>query len=75
MRKLDSDVKRMTPAELRQEVMRLRTAFRNELADRGNRRCWITLLAQLPEGKALEPLRLGKKEFIRNCERYYDRNR
>ncbi len=72
--KIDSDLKKMTPRELRREIMRLRTAFRKELADTGNRRCWITLLVALPEGKNIEPLALPKQTFLRNCEHYFDRN-
>ncbi len=72
--KTDSDLKDMSPAELRVEVMRLRSAFRKELADTGNRRCWINLLEELPEGKTLEPLSLPREEFIKNCCRYFDRN-
>lgn len=73
-RKLDDDVKVMSPAELRQEVMRLRSAFRKELKSTGNHRCWVNLLKALPEGKAIEPLSLPRKEFLGNCSRYYDRN-
>jgi hypothetical protein len=71
---LDLDVKKMTPAQLRQEVMRLRTAFRKELNDTGDRRCWITLLEALPEGKKIQPLRFSRRKFRGHCDRYYDRN-
>jgi len=74
-RKLDADIVAMTPAQLRQEVMRLRTHFRKELNSTGNRRCWVNLLRALPEGKSIEPLSLRRYEFLRNCARYYDRNR
>lgn len=72
--KLDSDLKKMSLTELRGEVMKLRKAFRKELADTGNRRCWITLLQALPEGKTIQPLKLPKGKFLHNCERYFDRN-
>jgi hypothetical protein len=72
--KIDDDLKEMTPAQLRQEVMRLRTAFRNELNHTGNHRCWINLLQPLPEGKLTKPLSLPRKEFLGNCARYHDRN-
>ncbi len=72
--KLDDDVKKMTPSQLRQEVMRLRTAFRKELKHTGNHRCWVNLLQALPEGKTIQPLTLPQKKFLRNCRRYYDRN-
>ena len=72
--KIDKDVKDMSTSELRKEVMMLRTAFRNEMNHTGNHRCWINLLAALPEGKSINPLSLPKDEFIRNCNRYFDRN-
>lgn len=72
--KIDVDVKKMTEAELRREVMRLRTAFRKELADTGNRRCWINLLEALPEGQSIKPLSLPRETFLKNCAGYYDRN-
>lgn len=74
MRKLDPDVKAMTLPQLRQEVMRLRTAFRKEASCTGNRRCWITLLQPLPEGSTIQPLTLPRETFLRNCAHYYDRN-
>lgn len=70
----DEDVRQMTTSQLRREVMRLRTAFRKEAAHRGNHRCWITLLAALPEGKSIQPLTLPRDEFLKNCRRYFDRN-
>lgn len=70
----DADLKDMTEAELRQEVLRLRKAFREELAHTGNHRCWITLMKPLPEYKGMRPLSLPRPEFLRNCSRYYDRN-
>ena len=74
MRKLDPDLQTMTAAQLRQEVMRLRTAFRKEASCTGNRRCWITLLEAVPEGKNIQPLTLPREKFLRNCGRYFDRN-
>jgi len=72
--RLDEDVKTMTPTQLRREIMRLRAAFRKELGDTGNRRCWITLLKALPEGKMIRPLSLPRHEFLANCEHYHRRN-
>ena len=72
--KIDDDLKGMTESELRAEVMRLRTAFRQESAHTGNHRCWVNLLKPLPEEKSIEPLTLPREEFIKNCCRYYDRN-
>lgn len=72
--KIDTDVKAMTLAQARQEIMKLRRALRKELAGTGNSRCWITLLQALPEGKDLDPLTLGREQFLKNCERYFERN-
>lgn len=74
-RKIDKDVRVMSPAQLRQEIMRLRSAFRTELNNTGNRRCWINLLRHLPEGKKIEPLMLPRETFLRNCVRYHNRNK
>jgi hypothetical protein len=72
--RIDDDLKKMSSHELQKEVMRVRTALRKELSDTGNRRCWITLLEALPEGKRIKPLTLSKEEFISNCAKYYKRN-
>lgn len=72
--RLDPDLKSMTVAELQQEVMRLRSAFRKELNDNGNRRCWVTLLQALPEGREVKPIDIPEDEFLRNCARYRRRN-
>ena len=73
-RTLDLDIRKMDLVQLRQEVMRLRTAFRKELSCTGNRCCWINLLEALPEGRRIRPLTLAKKSFLKNCEHYFDRN-
>ena len=75
MKSYDLDVQRMTPEQLRKEVMKLRKAFRKELSDTGNSRCWINLLQALPEGKSLNPLTLPENLFLANCARYFKRNR
>jgi len=55
-RKIDPDVRVMTTSQLRQEVMRLRTAFDKELNHTGNHRCWINLLAAQRGGEAYAAL-------------------
>ena len=72
--KMDTDVRKMSPKELRREVMRLRTAFRKELDNTGNRRCWINQLKALPEGRTIQPLTLPRNEFLANCASYHARN-
>lgn len=72
--KIDSDIKDMTPGELKEEVMRLRSAFRKELDHTGNHRCWINLMSPLPENRNVEPLSMEREDFLKNCCRYYDRN-
>ncbi len=72
--KIDEDLKDMTLAQLRGEVMRLRKAFRTELAHTGNHRCWINLMAPLPEHQSIKPLTLPREVFLGNCARYHDRN-
>lgn len=72
--KIDKDVLLMSEAELRQEVMRLRSAFDKELNHTGNHRCWVNLLVGSRGGRAIKPLSLCREEFLGNCRRYYDRN-
>jgi hypothetical protein len=72
--RVDKDLKGMTPAQLRREVMRLRTAFRKEAAHTGNHRCWINLLTVLPEGESIKPLTLAEDKFLGNCKKYWRRN-
>jgi hypothetical protein len=72
--KIDDDLMKMDLLQVRREAMRLRTAFRIELNNTGNRRCWVNLLKHLPEGKSIEALSLPRAEFLGNCARYYDRN-
>ncbi len=74
-RKIDQYLKIMTVGQLRQEVMRLRGAFRAELKNTGNRRCWINLLQHLPEGGTISPLSLPRDVFLGNCSVYYNRNK
>lgn len=73
--KIDKDLKEMSVKELKEEVMRLRSAFRRELDHTGNHRCWITLLSALPEGKIINALSLPEETFLRNCRRYFNRNK
>jgi hypothetical protein len=72
--KIDDDLKTMSPAQLRREVMKLRTAFRKELNNTGNRRCWINLFRLLPENKSIDPLSLPREKFLSNCTQYFNRN-
>ena len=74
IKKIDDDVKAMTIGQLRREVMRLRNAFRTELNNTGNLRCWINLLRALPEGKTIKALSLPREKFLGNCAVYYNRN-
>ncbi len=73
--KIDSDLKQMDIGSLRREVMKLRRAIRLELRHTGNRRCWINLANVLPEGGEICPLNLPEEEFLKNCARYYKRNK
>ncbi len=73
-RRIDEDIKAMTLGQLRQEIMNLRTAFRTELNNTGNRRCWVNLLRTLPEGKSIRALSLPRDKFLGNCAIYFDRN-
>ncbi len=73
--KIDEDLKRMDIASLKREAMKLRRAIRLELRHTGNRRCWMNLANVLPEGGEIYPLDLPEEEFLKNCARYYKRNK
>lgn len=70
---IDPDVKKMTAAQLRQEVMRLRRAIRKELNHTGNHRCWLNILEAV-DGRRIQPIDIPRDQFLANCQRYYDRN-
>lgn len=72
----DSDVKEMTLAELRREVMKLRHGIRKHRDTDENARCWhndLALYGLLPEeeppGKMMEP----EEKLLVNCRRYIRR--
>jgi hypothetical protein len=71
--KIDNDLRDMAPGQLRQEVMKLRSAIRTEVNNTGNRRCWVNFKRVLPEHKGLDPLALPECEFIGNCKQYFRR--
>lgn len=75
-RKQDLDVKEMTLAQLRREVMKLRLAIRKHRDAEENARCWhndLTLYGSLPEevppGRMVGP----EEELLKNCRRYIRR--
>jgi hypothetical protein len=76
-RKIDPDVALMSLGERGREVMRLRSAVRKRRDAIDNAKCWIldeALYSCLPESKAQGRITLPRCEFLKNCERYYDRN-
>lgn len=78
MPKIDSDVKDMTPAQLRAEVMKYRHAARKIVKTVDNARCWVNdwKLAQLLPEKPLVPaITLPDEEFLCNCKNYLKRQR
>lgn len=75
---LDTDVPAMTPAQLRQEVKRLRHAVRKHRDASENARCWhndLVLYGTLPE--EIKPGRMlgDEKKLLQNCQRYIRRQR
>ena len=74
--KQDADVKRMTPAQLRREVTRLRHAIRKHRDADQNARCWhndLALAALLPEEKYPGKMTGPEEKLLANCRRYIRR--
>ena len=74
----DRDLKKLTPAALRNEVMRLRKALRKHRDADENARCWhndLALYGLLPEGKKPGKLRGPEKVLLRNCLKYIRRQK
>ncbi len=75
-RKMDADLKAMTPARLRREIMRLRRVLRKHRDADENARCWhndLALYAVLPEGKPPGKMTLPEAVLLKNCRRYIRR--
>ena len=72
--KHDRDLKTMTPAQLRREVMRLRHGIRMFCQKKNNAKCHLNepkLCALV--GMHAGTICLTKKQFKRNCDRYIAR--
>ena len=72
----DTDIKTMTQAQLRAEIMKLRKALRKHRDAKDNARCWhndLTLYGALPEEKPAGKMIGDEKVFLKNCQRYIRR--
>lgn len=70
---VDFDLRQMTPAALRQEVMRLRHKIRWHRDLEENARCWhcdVELYAVLPEERPAGKMQGEPAGLFRNCVRY-----
>lgn len=75
-RRQDADIKAMTSAELRCEVMRLRHKIRWHRDLNENRRCWhcdLELYSVLPEERPPGRMVGPEEKLLRNCKRYIRR--
>ncbi|MEK7640808.1 MAG: hypothetical protein AAB389_02330 [Patescibacteria group bacterium] len=69
----DADLKKMRPAQLRAEVMKMRRALRKHRALSENSRCWhcdLQLYEVLPDSKPAGKMTKPEPELLRNCRRY-----
>ena len=74
----DQDVKEMSPAQLRREVMKLRRKIRWHRDREENERCWHCdrqLYAALPEEKPAGNMRGDPALLLRNCLSYICRQK
>jgi hypothetical protein len=72
-RRHDEDVKQMTPAQLRREVMKLRRAIRKHRDADENARCWhndLVLYAALGEEVPAGTMSGPEDVLLQNCRRY-----
>jgi hypothetical protein len=69
---MDGDLERMTPAELRAEVQKLRDGIRQHRDSSGHELCWHqpALWSLLPESTDPVPVVPAWPEFLRGCVRY-----
>ena len=65
MRKIDDDVKGMSRSELRQEVMRLRSAFRTESIIPAIAVVGLIFSRRFLKGKSLMPFRYPEKSSLK----------
>ena len=74
--KQDTDLQSLSPAQLRQTLMRLRHAIRKHRDAEENARCWhndLALYAALPEEKPAGKMRGPEKVLLKNCQQYIRR--
>lgn len=74
--KQNPDIKRMTSAQLRRELMQLRHAIRKHRDAQNNARCWhndLQLYAALPEEQDPGKMIGDEATLLRNCKRYIRR--
>ncbi|GEM_PF-3433990 len=75
-RRQDRDLKKFTPSQLRQLIMKLRQAIRKHRDKAENARCWhndLELYAALPDAKPAGRMTKPEAELLRNCRRYIRR--
>ncbi len=65
----DADLEAMTPAQLKQEIVRLRNAIREQRDQKGHDLCWFVpeLWDVLPEKVRPQPEVPAWDEFIQHC--------
>jgi len=73
---MDSDLLEMSEQELRDEIMKIRTAIRTHRDQQGDENCWLDdqfyLYGLLPETSDADPQLPEKELMMLNCSRYYD---
>lgn len=74
--KQDSDLKNMTPSQLRREIMKLRNGIRRWRDLETNAQCHEEdqrLINLLPEGGTHGKIKITVCEFKKNCDRFIKR--
>jgi len=73
---VDNDLLEMSAEQLREELMKVRTAIRTHRDQKGDENCWLDdqfyLYGLLPEVKDADPQLPDKELMMMNCSRYYD---
>lgn len=69
---MDKDLETMSPEQLCEEIMKLRTAIRNHRDSSSHDLCWYVpeLWNVLPEKISPQPVVPEECEFITNCVKY-----
>lgn len=72
---MDADLGKMKKEELKQEILKLRSAIRKHRNEKGHDRCWLDdneLYMVLPEKESADTKLPTWQEFSAECKKFYE---